>query len=61
MLVKRKEWDMPNKEKIVPPSKKALTKASEELRKGGSPGGRVISEESVAKRQGVKRKASKHK
>jgi hypothetical protein len=44
------------KEKIVPPSKKTLTKASGELRKGGSLGGRVESEEATAKRQHVKRK-----
>jgi hypothetical protein len=52
---------MPKKEKIIPPSKPTLTKASEELRKGKSTGARIESEESVAKRQGVKRKVSKKK
>ena len=56
LVVVHKESKMPKKEKITPPSKKTLTKASKQLRKGGSVGARVVSEESVAKQQGAKRK-----
>jgi len=44
-----------SKERITPPSKKDLSAASKELRKGSGPGGRVMSDQSVAKKQGVKR------
>jgi hypothetical protein len=43
------------KERIIPPSKKTDTQASALLRKGSGPGGRVLSDASVAKKQGVKR------
>lgn len=43
------------KERIIPPSKKDLSAASKELRRGSGPGGRVMSDQSVAKKQGVKR------
>jgi hypothetical protein len=42
------------KETIKPPTKKELTDASKELKKGHSAGGRILAEASVAKRQGVK-------
>jgi hypothetical protein len=61
MRVLQKEPGMPKKEKITPPSKKTLKKASEELRKGGSLGGRVESEEAAAKRQGATRKGQRKK
>jgi len=41
------------KEKITPPSKKELTEASKQLKKGKTLGGRVMAEESVAVRQGA--------
>lgn len=44
------------KERIIPPSKKDVREASKELRKGSGPGGRVMSEQRVAKHEGVKRK-----
>jgi hypothetical protein len=43
------------KERIIPPSKKTDIQASKELRRGSGPGGRVMSDASVAKKQGVKR------
>jgi len=44
------------KERITPPSKKDLTATSKALRRYGSgPSGRVMADQSVAKRQGVKR------
>jgi hypothetical protein len=46
------------KERITPPSKKDLKAASKEMRKGSGPGGRVMADQSVAKKQGVKRKKS---
>lgn len=47
---------MPKKETITPPSKKELRDASKELRKGHSSGGRTMADQSVAKREGAKRK-----
>jgi hypothetical protein len=47
------------KERVVPPSKKTASQASGELRKGSGPGGRVLSDASAAKRQGVKRPGGK--
>jgi len=46
---------MAKKERIIPPSKKDVRAASKELRGGSGPGGRVMSDQSVAKRQGAKR------
>lgn len=46
---------MAKKEKIIPPSKKDIRAASKELRRGSGPGGRVMADQSVAKRQHVKR------
>jgi len=43
-----------NKERIKPPTKKELASASKLLRHGSSAGGRVLADESVAKRQGVR-------
>jgi hypothetical protein len=48
-----------NKETIKPPTEKSLKDASEQLRKGHSSGGRTMSDESVAKREGVKPAPSK--
>lgn len=48
-----------DKEKVIPPSKKADTKASKSLRAGGTLGGRVLSEAAIAKKQGVKRPPGK--
>jgi hypothetical protein len=47
---------MANKERIVPPTKKALKDASKELRKKHPSGGRTLADESVAKRQRVPRR-----
>lgn len=47
---------MAKKETIIPPSKKALSDGSKELRKGHSSGGRTLADQSVAKREGAKRK-----
>lgn len=44
------------KETIRPPSKKELSDASRQLKKGHSSGGRTMADASVAKREGVKRK-----
>lgn len=44
------------RETIKPPTKKELSDASKELRKGHSSGGRTMADASVAKREGVKRK-----
>jgi hypothetical protein len=50
------EGKMPKrKETIVPPTKKTLKAASNELRQGSSPGARAMADQSVAKKQGVKR------
>ena len=46
---------MAKKERIIPPSKKDLSAASKELRRGSGPGGRVMADQAVAKKQGVKR------
>jgi hypothetical protein len=43
------------KERISPPTKRELRDASKELRRGHSSAGRVLAEQSVAKRQGVRR------
>ena len=50
---------MATKEKIKPPTKKELSDGSKLLRKGHSAGGRVMADESVAKREGVKPSPSK--
>ena len=47
---------MPKKETITPPSKRDLRDASKELRKGHPSGGRTMADQSVAKREGAKRK-----
>lgn len=41
------------KETIKPPTKKALTDASRELKKGHPSGGRTMADKSVAVREGV--------
>jgi hypothetical protein len=46
---------MAKKEKIIPPSKKALKDASKLLRKKHPAGGRTLADKSVAKREGAKR------
>lgn len=43
------------KERITPPSKKDANAASKEMRRGSGPGGRVMADLSVAKKQGIKR------
>ena len=43
------------RERIIPPSKRAGHAGSRDLRKGDPAGARVLSDLSVAKRQGVKR------
>jgi hypothetical protein len=45
-----------DKERITPPSKKDVRQASKDMRKGSGPGGRVMADQSAAKRQGVTRK-----
>lgn len=54
------EQDMPKKrtgkERIIPPSKRETHAGSRSLRQGSPAGGRVLADQSVAKRQGVKRK-----
>jgi hypothetical protein len=50
---------MPKKETIKPPTKKELTDASKELKKGHSSGGRVLADKSVAVRQGAAKPAKK--
>lgn len=47
---------MKKKEKIKPPTKKELTKASEALRKGKTLGGRVMAEQAAAVKEGVAKK-----
>jgi hypothetical protein len=47
------------KETIKPPTRKDLTDASKQLRKGHGSGGRTMADASVAKRQGVKRSTKK--
>jgi len=44
---------MPKKETIKPPTKRELTDASKELKKGHSAGGRVMADKSVAVKQGA--------
>ncbi|WP_155467998.1 MULTISPECIES: hypothetical protein [Acetobacter] len=44
---------MAKKETIKPPTKKDLSAASKDLRNGDPAGGRVLSDKSVAVRQGV--------
>lgn len=44
------------KETIKPPTKRELTDASKELRKGHSSGGRTLADKSVAVRQDVVKK-----
>lgn len=52
---------MAKKEKIKPPTKKELTKGSKLLREGNSAGARVMSEESVAVRQGAAKRKKNDK
>jgi len=54
--LKEKEKAMPKKETITPPSRKALSDGSKQLKKGHSSGGRTLADKSVAKREGAKRK-----
>jgi hypothetical protein len=49
------------KEKITPPTKKELTKASKALQKGSTLGGRILAEQSVAVSQGVAKSKKKKK
>jgi hypothetical protein len=42
------------KERIVAPTKKALSDASKQLRKAHPSAGRAMADESVAKKQGIK-------
>jgi hypothetical protein len=44
------------KESVTPPSNRATSDGSKKLRQGSSAGGRVMADESVAKKQGVRRK-----
>jgi hypothetical protein len=56
-----RKWSTHNgKETIKPPTKRELTDASKELRKGHPSGGRTLADKSVAVRQGVA-KTSKRK
>jgi hypothetical protein len=50
---------MARKEKIVPPSKRELKDASGELKKRHPSGGRTMADQSVAKRQGAKRRTKR--
>jgi hypothetical protein len=47
---------MAKKERITPPSKKDVRQAAKDMRRGSGPGGRVMADRSVAKRQGATRK-----
>lgn len=47
------------KEAIKPPTKKELTDASKQLRKGHPSGGRTLADKSVAVRQGVAKPSKK--
>ena len=47
------------KETIKPPTKKELTDASKQLRKGHPSGGRTLADKSVAVRQGVVKSTKK--
>ena len=47
---------MAKKEMIVPPAKNALRDAGKQLKKGHPSGGRTLADESVANREGAKRK-----
>jgi hypothetical protein len=49
------------KELIKPPTKKELTDASKELKKGHSSGGRVMADKSVAVKQGIIKSTAKKK
>ncbi len=49
------------KERITPPTKKELTKASKALQKGSTLGRRVLAEQSVAVSQGVAKSKKKKK
>jgi hypothetical protein len=49
----------PKKETITPPTKKSVKAAAKETAQGSSPGGRVLVEEEIAKRQLAKRKGPK--
>ena len=50
---------MAKKERVIPPSKRELKDASRQLKKRHPSGGRTMADESVAKRQGVRRKQSR--
>lgn len=47
------------KERIKPPTRRELSDAAKELRKGHSSGGRVLAEKRVAKRQRVRRRGGR--
>ena len=48
-----------SKERIRPPTKRALSDAGKKLPKGSPADGRVLADESVARKQGVKPRNSK--
>ena len=50
---------MKKKETITPPTKRELTDASKELRKGHPSGARTMADKSVAVRQGVVKSSKK--
>ncbi|MBS0362982.1 MAG: hypothetical protein JSR98_16515 [Proteobacteria bacterium] len=52
---------MAKKETIKPPTKRELTDASKELRKGHPSGGRVMADKSVAVRQGAAKPSGRKK
>ena len=47
---------MQKKETIVPPTKQVVKQGSQQLKKGLSSGGRLMSEAATAKREGVKKR-----
>ena len=52
---------MRKKETIKPPTKKELTDASKQLRKGHSSGGRTMADKAVASRQGIGKRSKSGK
>lgn len=50
---------MAKKERITPPSRKELSDASKQLKKGHSSAGRTMADAAVAKKQGAKRPSGK--
>jgi len=51
---------MAKKERIKPPSKRAVRDGSKELRKGHPSGGRTMADRSVAIREGVSKRRKRH-